>query len=96
MTTPEFSPAERLIVRELSTGASNKVIANRLGLAEGTVKVHLKTILRKTGAANRTQAVIKLFYRTYAQDRADAAMQQEFSGPLVLQTWHDTTHHAHA
>ena len=39
-------------------GASNKVIARRLGLAEATVKVHIKSILRKVQAANRTQAAM--------------------------------------
>jgi two-component system nitrate/nitrite response regulator NarL len=39
-------------------GDSNKVIANRLGTAEQTVKVHLKSLLRKIGATNRTQAAV--------------------------------------
>jgi two-component system nitrate/nitrite response regulator NarL len=39
-------------------GDSNKAIANRLGITEATVKVHLKSLLRKIGAANRTQAAI--------------------------------------
>jgi two-component system, NarL family, nitrate/nitrite response regulator NarL len=34
------------------------MIANRLGITEATVKVHLKTVLRKIGALNRTQAAI--------------------------------------
>ena len=40
------------------TGASNKLIAIRLGIAEATVKVHLKTLLRKIDVNNRTQAAI--------------------------------------
>jgi two-component system nitrate/nitrite response regulator NarL len=39
-------------------GASNKEIAYRLGLAEVTVKVYIKSILRKVQAANRTQAAM--------------------------------------
>jgi two-component system nitrate/nitrite response regulator NarL len=39
-------------------GSSNKVIARDLGVAEATVKVHIKTILRKVKVANRTQAAM--------------------------------------
>ena len=39
-------------------GAPNKLIACRLDVAEMTVKVHIKAILRKIGAANRTQAAL--------------------------------------
>jgi two-component system nitrate/nitrite response regulator NarL len=42
----------------LVEGASNKVIANQLAITEATVKVHLKSILRKINASNRTQAAI--------------------------------------
>jgi two-component system nitrate/nitrite response regulator NarL len=39
-------------------GASNKMIARELDLAEATVKVHIKAILKKVQAANRTQAAM--------------------------------------
>lgn len=39
------------------TGASNQEIANRLVITEGTVKSHVKHILRKYGAVNRAQAI---------------------------------------
>jgi two-component system nitrate/nitrite response regulator NarL len=39
-------------------GSPNKIIARKLDVAEATVKVHVKAILRKTGAANRTQAAV--------------------------------------
>lgn len=42
----------------LIDGYSNKVIARQLGITEATVKVHLKGLLRKISAANRTQAAI--------------------------------------
>ncbi|HUJ03735.1 MAG TPA: response regulator transcription factor [Rhizomicrobium sp.] len=54
----ELSAREREILRCLIEGDSNKRIANRLGITEATVKVHLKSILRKTRTANRTQAAI--------------------------------------
>jgi two-component system nitrate/nitrite response regulator NarL len=53
-----LSERESQILRFLIHGESNKLIANRLGIAEATVKVHLKTVLRKIGVANRTQAAI--------------------------------------
>ena len=39
-------------------GESNKVIARKLDITEATIKAHVKAILRKTGAANRTQAAM--------------------------------------
>jgi two-component system, NarL family, nitrate/nitrite response regulator NarL len=53
-----LSPREQEILQALVTGASNKVIAYRLGITEATVKVHLKTLLRKIDVNNRTQAAI--------------------------------------
>ena len=42
----------------LVQGKPNKIICRELGLAEGTVKIHVTAILRALGVANRTQAVI--------------------------------------
>ena len=57
-------PGRRLSMREtqilgyLREGAPNKVIARKLNLSESTVKVHVKAILKKVGACNRTQAAL--------------------------------------
>lgn len=53
-----LSTREIEILRHLANGEPNKVIANELQITEATVKVHVKGILRKIGAANRTQAAI--------------------------------------
>jgi RNA polymerase sigma factor (sigma-70 family) len=59
---PESSPLEPLSERErevlvlLAQGASNKEIAERLFISEGTVKNHVSNILGKLQAENRTQA----------------------------------------
>jgi two-component system NarL family response regulator len=48
---------EEDILRQLMLGLSNKGISRRLTLAVGTVKTHVKAILRKLDATNRTEAV---------------------------------------
>jgi two-component system nitrate/nitrite response regulator NarL len=53
-----LSPLEGHILRDLAKGHSNKSIARNLGTSESTVKVRLKSILRKIGATNRTQAAV--------------------------------------
>jgi two-component system nitrate/nitrite response regulator NarL len=53
-----LSQRETQILRCLIDGSSNKHIARQLGVAEATVKVHIKAILRKAKVANRTQAAM--------------------------------------
>jgi DNA-binding NarL/FixJ family response regulator len=55
---PRLSPREKLILRCLTEGDSNKCIARKIDIAEATVKVHVKAILRKIRVQNRTQAAI--------------------------------------
>jgi len=53
-----LSEREIQILRCLLNGHPNKVIAKKLNITEATVKVHLKGVLKKINAANRTQAAI--------------------------------------
>jgi len=53
-----LSERELQILQCLAQGDSNKTIANRLDITEATVKVHVKSLLRKIQASNRTQAAI--------------------------------------
>jgi two-component system, NarL family, nitrate/nitrite response regulator NarL len=46
------------VLQGLCEGKSNKEIARDLELMEPTVKLHVKTLYRKIGAANRTQAAM--------------------------------------
>ena len=46
------------ILRAIASGNSNKVIANKLGITEGTVKVHVKNLLRKLGLKTRVEAAV--------------------------------------
>ena len=52
----KLTPRERDVLERLVDGLSNKAIAQALSIGEGTVKVHLKAVLRKLDVANRTQA----------------------------------------
>jgi len=54
----KLSNRESEILHCLVDGSSNKAIARRLEITESTVKVHMKSLLRKINAANRTQAAI--------------------------------------
>jgi DNA-binding NarL/FixJ family response regulator len=55
---PSISDRERQILSCLVSGLSNKTIGRNLDIAEGTVKVHGKSVLRKIKARNRTQAAV--------------------------------------
>lgn len=54
----KMSGRETEVLKYLLQGLSNKAIGNELRISEGTVKVHLKGILKKINVRNRTQAVI--------------------------------------
>jgi two-component system nitrate/nitrite response regulator NarL len=54
----QLSPREQEILRGIARGASNKVIARELGIAETTVKIHVQHVLRKLDVASRVQAAV--------------------------------------
>jgi DNA-binding NarL/FixJ family response regulator len=54
----KLSAKQEQVFNLLRGGPSNKVIARQLGVSEATVKVHIRCIMRKLGAANRTQLAI--------------------------------------
>jgi two-component system nitrate/nitrite response regulator NarL len=58
LKTCKLSARERQILSCLREGAPNKLIARKLDITEATIKVHVKAILRKIGASNRTQAAM--------------------------------------
>nr|WP_240163357.1 response regulator transcription factor [Mycolicibacterium sphagni] len=60
--TERLSPREWDVLRSIALGKTNAQIATSLFLTENTVKVHVKRILRKLGAANRTEAAA-LYHR---------------------------------
>jgi DNA-binding NarL/FixJ family response regulator len=53
----ELSDREVQVLRAVASGKSNKMIAVSLSISEATVKAHIKNILLKLGASDRTHAV---------------------------------------
>lgn len=54
----ELTPREQEILSHIAEGQSNKVIAKHLGISDGTVKLHVKAILRKLGVHSRVEAAV--------------------------------------
>lgn len=54
----KLTPRELQVLKGLTEGKSNKEIARDLDITEPTIKLHVKTLYRKVGAANRTQAAL--------------------------------------
>ncbi len=56
----QLTPRQIAVLECLQEGKPNKVIAHELGMRESTVKVHVRNILRRLGATNRTEAVCRV------------------------------------
>lgn len=54
----ELTPRQTHVLHLLQEGFANKVIATKLGMTESTVKVHVRQIMRRLGANNRTEAAL--------------------------------------
>src|SRR3954447_23704369 len=54
----QLSEREQEILRLVAEGLSNQQIANQLGVSINTVKVHLRNVFGKIGAASRTEATM--------------------------------------
>ena len=54
----ELTPRETEILGHIAKGKSNKVIARELDISDGTVKLHVKSILRKLGMHSRVEAAV--------------------------------------
>lgn len=54
----ELTERERQILRQIAHGYSNKMIARKLDITEGTVKVHVKRVLHKLGMRSRVEAAV--------------------------------------
>jgi DNA-binding NarL/FixJ family response regulator len=57
-TEDDLTQREVEILRGVARGNSNKIVADQLNISENTVKNHVKSILSKLGASDRTHAVV--------------------------------------
>jgi DNA-binding NarL/FixJ family response regulator len=57
-TLAGLTERQRTVLERVSRGDSNKIIARGLGIKEGTVKFHVRQLMRKLGVANRTQIAV--------------------------------------
>lgn len=69
----DLTPRETEILDCLTGGASNKQIARDLGITEATVKIHMKSLIRKIGVRNRTQAALWAINTGFSQEVPRAA-----------------------
>lgn len=61
-----LSERELEIIKLIAKGMSNKLIARNLGITEGTVKVHVKNMLRKLNMSSRLEAALWVIEHGYA------------------------------
>ena len=54
----DLTDRERQVLKTIAAGHSNKVIGHKLGITEGTVKVHVKNLLHKLGLRSRVEAAV--------------------------------------
>ena len=55
----EFTERELEVLRIMTTGVSNAVIAQKLDISENTVKSHIRHMMEKTGCESRTELAIE-------------------------------------
>ncbi|MES9852381.1 MAG: two-component system response regulator NarL [Candidatus Thiodiazotropha sp. L084R] len=60
----DFTTREKEILQHISKGQSNKQIASKLVISEGTVKVHVKHLLKKLNLHSRTEAAVWILNQT--------------------------------
>ena len=78
----KLTPRQCEIVAMLGEGKSNKEIAREAKVLEGTIKLHVRGILRKLGVRNRTEAVLAAARRGYLPKRTfgmEATMSERTS-----------------
>jgi two-component system nitrate/nitrite response regulator NarL len=69
----EFTVREDQIVVLIAEGKNNKIIARELGISDGTVKVHVKNILRKLNLSSRLEIAVWAFEHGYSSNGPDQA-----------------------
>jgi DNA-binding NarL/FixJ family response regulator len=77
--TASLTERENSVLSLITQGCSNKVIARKLQISDSTVRVHVRSVLKKLGVQNRTQAALVVLDR---RGKAPGKAQVE-SGPHV-------------
>jgi DNA-binding NarL/FixJ family response regulator len=83
---PRLTPQQLRVLHMLCAGLSNKQIGVRLGVTEATVKAHMRAIMEKFGADNRTQVVVSAqrlgIDQPPARDRASSTPPSAIANPM--------------
>ncbi len=80
----QISEREREILRLVAMGATNQQIAHQLNISVNTVKVHLRNIFGKIGAASRTEATVYAIQQGLVTlDRPPEAAQSSVQAPVA-------------
>ena len=80
----QFTSRQVSVIRSLCRGRSNKVIAYDLNMCESTVKVHVRNIMRKIKARNRTEVAV--MFKSLVEDAQPAPLSK--AGTSDIQTEH--------
>lgn len=67
----DLTPRELEIICLLAEGQSNKLIAKNLGISDGTVKLHVKAILRKLEVHSRVEAAVMAVEHSFCHQKTD-------------------------
>ncbi|WP_158811703.1 response regulator transcription factor [Beijerinckia sp. L45] len=77
-----LSSRELQVLDAITKGQSNKHIARRLDISDATVKAHIRVILRKIGAENRTQAAV---WALGSQEHSESRVETLSPEPAAMQ-----------
>ena len=69
----ELTPRELEILERIADGSSNKMIARALDITDGTVKLHVKAILRKLGLRSRVEAAVSAVEHGLGKSRKNSS-----------------------
>lgn len=68
LSVDDLSNREIEVLRSVAAGQSNKIVAQELSISEDTVKGHMKSIMSKLGANDRTHAVLIAMRRGFLEE----------------------------
>lgn len=87
----EVTTRELEVIASLAKGKSNKMIGRELNMREGTVKVHIRSLLKKLNATNRTQLALRAYRAHETAQASNGGGLTKPAGPAAVQGNIDTT-----